>query len=122
MTPMTYPTSDGSTQAAWLQHTVGNYFAGIQWEASIKPHPVRAEPVDLSLDMTVVQYFANFAWGDDAPIAAQTPANTSVKPHGSFEHSLAELLDFEPTVDPDAILDTASQEDSGSLADFSDFF
>jgi hypothetical protein len=72
-----------------------------------------------------VQYFAHFPW-EGAVAAAATPIDVftppAMIPDAQIDSALAELLDFEPTVDPEALLDVASQDDSGSLADFSDFF
>jgi hypothetical protein len=130
---MTYPTAPATDE--WLQRPVREYFGAIVW-APAPPAIAVAVPAaataiarpPVSLDLTVVQYFAHFPW--DGPVAAVATAVAipdkspppAMIPDAQIDSALAELLDFEPTVDPEALLDVASQDDSGSLADFSDFF
>jgi hypothetical protein len=129
---MTYPPAPPTD--AWLQRPVIDYFGTIVWAPTPPPivtpiaPPAALPPV--SLDLTVVQYFAHFPWDGPAAVTPATVAELTpdaslppaMIPDAQIDSALAELLDFEPTVDPEALLDAASQDDSGSLADFSDFF
>jgi hypothetical protein len=123
MSSMTYPPTT-SERSEWLQRSVTAYFATLTWTAPIAAAPAAtaADQPPRSLDLSVVQYFANFPWGGAAAVPAG-PQDPTAAPEGMLDPAtIGDWLDFEPTVDPEAILDGASQDDSGSLADFSDFF
>jgi endonuclease/exonuclease/phosphatase (EEP) superfamily protein YafD len=125
MSSMTYPPTT-SERSEWLQRSVTAYFATLTWTAPIAAAPAAtaADQPPRSLDLSVVQYFANFPWGGAAAVlAAPAGAQDAAAPDAMLDPAtIGDWLDFEPTVDPEAILDGASQDDSGSLADFSDFF
>jgi hypothetical protein len=135
MSSMTYPplVHDAATSAPWLQRSVNDYFSAIAWvplpvspslsDAPADTNPAAAaNPVPLSLDLSVVQYFANFPWTG----AAAVPVVAATEPIGPEPMldpaAIADWLDFAPTVDPEALPTKATPADSGSLADFSDFF
>lgn len=126
MKPMVYPdvesTASDQSTAAWLQQSVGEYFVAMVWEATMVPPIARQPTRQRSLDMTVVQYFASFPWADGAPTIRSEATPTTVPTVEDLDRSLAELLAFEPTVDSNGVWDISSHADSGSLADFSDFF
>jgi hypothetical protein len=133
MPSITDPTTtiDG---AEWLQRSVCEYFKAIAWE----PPPVVDTPPTInpvipadapapsvtfvpSLDLSVVQYFANFPWNGLAVAPVVTPA--AVAESAMLDPAaIADWLDFEPMVDPTARLHNTAINDPGSLADFSDFF
>ncbi len=126
MSSMTYPplVYDAATPAAWLQRSVNDYFSAIAW-VPLPVAPLSAAPSNparLSLDLTVVQYFANFPWSG----AVAEPVVTAPAPIGPAPMldpaAIADWLDFAPTIDPEALPTQATPADSGSLADFSDFF
>jgi hypothetical protein len=132
MSSMTYPSlvHDAATPAAWLQRSVNDYFSAIAWVPSPDSPPAPAtpsaadpsNPAPLSLDLSVVQYFANFPWTGAAAVpVVSTPAPIAPEPMLD-PAAIADWLDFAPTVDPEALPTKATPADSGSLADFSDFF
>ncbi len=131
MSSMIYPplVHDAATAAPWLQRSVNDYFSAIAWVplpiASLSAAPSAAAPSNpplLSLDLSVVQYFANFPWSG----AVAVPVVAAPEPIGPAPMldpaAIADWLDFAPTVDPAALPTKATPADSGSLADFSDFF
>lgn len=122
MSSMIYPPTT-SERSEWLQRSVTAYFATLTWTAPIAAAPAAtaADQPPRSLDLSVVQYFANFPWGGAAAAPAD-PQDANAPDTMLDPATIGDWLDFEPTVDPEAILDGASQDDSGSLADFSDFF
>ncbi len=130
MSSMTYPplVHDAATPAAWLQRSVHDYFSAIAWVplpvSPIAPPADAAPPnsVPLSLDLSVVQYFANLPWSGvvAVPVVA---ASEPIGPELMLDPAaIADWLDFAPTVNPEARPTKAALADSGSLADFSDFF
>lgn len=132
MPSMTYPplVHDAATSAPWLQRSVNDYFSTIAWVplpvSPIAP-PSDAAPVasaPLSLDLSVVQYFANFPWSG-VVVVPVVDATAPIDPEPMLDPAaIADWLDFAPTVDPAAqpLPTKATLTDSGSLADFSDFF
>jgi hypothetical protein len=135
MSSMTYPplVHDAATPAAWLQRSVNDYFGTIAWVPSPVSPPAPAtpsaaapsNPVPRSLDLSVVQYFANFPWSGMAVVPVVDPTEPIGPAPMLDPAAIADWLDFAPTVDPGAALSLptkATLTDSGSLADFSDFF
>ncbi|MBE9028980.1 hypothetical protein IQ266_04280 [filamentous cyanobacterium LEGE 11480] len=132
MSQMIYPpVTEANAQAEWLQRSVTEYFASVTWAAmgTSKLDAIREE-IPLSLDMSVVQYFANFAWGGGAGSNAATslpPITSEPQPstteEGLLDPSMVEdFLDFAPMAYPDAPSDGSTPDDVGSLADLADFF
>jgi hypothetical protein len=132
MSSMTYPplVHDAATPAPWLQRSVNDYFGAIAWVplpvSPIAPatsaDAASSNPAPLSLDLSVVQYFANFPW-TGAAVVPVIDATEPIAPEPMLDPAaIADWLDFAPTVDPEALPPKATLTDSGSLADFSDFF
>jgi hypothetical protein len=125
MSSMTYPplVHDAATPAAWLQRSVNDYFGTIAWVPLPVSPSLPVPPADqppLSLDLSVVQYFANFPWSGAAAVSSVAAA-IELEPMLD-PAAIADWLDFAPTVDPEAMPNQTAPTDSGSLADFSDFF